>query len=381
MGTLIIFVFPLFSFAAGGRFVYAGWLPFWKKQSGALAIALNLEKLGEISPFSYEVNPDGTLRDKLKINEGFWPGWLSAARDGKVKIIPTVALLDGNAIHALLSNERLRLAHEDAIAKLVNDQNFDGIDVDYEGKPAETKKYFSLFIKGLALRLHPKKKILSCTLEPRTPPASLYDKIPKDIQYANDYAVLNRYCDEVRVMAYDQGTIDLKLDAQKGNGQLYAPVADTDWVKKVLQETVKTISRRKIMLAIPTYGYEYEVSWANGMTVYRRLRSHTFFQALNRAEAVGVAPARNSAGEMSFIYTTSTLAQGVSSALTWFVSSTLPASIASSNTTSSVARFVSFSDAESAARKIALAKQFGLRGAVFFKLDGDEDPLLWEKMK
>ena len=204
---------------------------------------------------------------------------------------------------------------------------------------------------------------------------------PKDIQYANDYKVLNQYCDEVRVMAYDQGTIDLKLDAKKGNGQVYAPVADPDWVKKTLQEALKSINPRKIMLGIPTYGYEYQVSWDNGVTTYQRLRSHTFFQAMNRSEAVGVAPLRNSAGEMSFVYATSTFAEGVASVLTWFVSSTLPASIASSNTSTSVARFVSFSDAESAAQKIALAKKLGLRGVVFFKFDGEQDPLLWGKMK
>ncbi len=66
---LIVFLFPFFAFAAGGKFLYAGWLPFWKKQDGALDIALNLEKLNEISPFSYEVSPDGTLRDTLKINK------------------------------------------------------------------------------------------------------------------------------------------------------------------------------------------------------------------------------------------------------------------------------------------------------------------------
>ncbi|MBI4085774.1 MAG: hypothetical protein HY433_00840 [Candidatus Liptonbacteria bacterium] len=379
--TFIIFLSPLFASAAGPKFIYAGWLPFWKKQSGALDIALNLGKLNEISPFSYEVNPDGTLRDVLKINDGFWPGWLAAARDLNVKILPTVALFDGKAIHKLFSNKKLRIAHEDAIAKLVKDKNFDGIDIDYEGKLAETKPYFSLFVEGLALRLHPKKKLLSCTIEARTPLTSRLGGVPKDTRTANDYIVLNKYCDEVRIMAYDQGLIDGLLDRKKGNGTLYAPVADPDWAEKTVREALKYINPKKIMLGIPTYGYEYQVSWRDGFLEYERLRSHTFFQAMNRAEAVGAAPARNSAGEMSFAYTTSTFVNDVSSGLTWFVSSTLPASIAFSNTSTSVARFVSFSDAESAAQKIALAKKLGLRGVVFFKFDGEQDPLLWGKMK
>lgn len=381
LGAMFALV-PLLTLGAG-KFQYAGWIPFWKQQAGAADTAINLEKLQEISPFSYEVLSNGTMKDDLKINEGFWPGWLSAARDAKIKILPTIAWFDGNAMHALLSSAKRRQAHEDAIAKLVKDQNFDGIDIDYESKLSATKNYFSTFLQGLAMRLHPKGKLLSCTIEARTPLASLEnsDKPQNKPSYANDYAAINKYCDEVRIMAYDQGTIDLKLDATKGNGNLYAPVADPDWVKKVLQETVKTISPKKIMLAIPTYGYEYQVSWVNGLTLYERLRSHTFFQAMNRAEAIGTMGERNSAGELSFWYVTSTLVADVSSALTSEVSSVFPPALANANTSSSVERLVSWSDASSAAQKIALAKKMGLRGAVFFKLDGEQDPLIWDLMK
>jgi len=379
--VVILGVVPLLALAAGSTFSYAGWLPFWKQQSGAFDTALNLEKLSEISPFSYEVSPNGTLRDVLKINEGLWPAWLSAARDLHVKVVPTIAWFNGTAIHALLSNKKSRLAHEDRIAKLVRDQKFDGIDIDYESKLDETNPYFSLLIEGLALRLHPQKKILSCTIESRTPLSSLYDVVPKDITYANNYVVLNTYCDEVRIMAYDQGLIDHKLDVQKSNGKLYAPVADIDWVKKVLQVALMNIRPKKIMLAVPTYGYEYQVSWKNGMTIYQRLRSHTFFQAMDRAEAVGAIPARNSAGELSFTYVTSTFVGDVSSALTWAVSSTLPAALANANTSTSVLRYVSFADATSAANEVALAKKLGLRGVAFFKLDGESDPLVWGTMR
>jgi len=367
--------------AQAAPFYYAGWLPFWKKQSGAQDISGNLYKFHELSPFSYEVRADGTLIDSLKITEGFWPAWLSAVHDSGVKNIPTVAWFDGAGIHKLLSNTKKRIAHEDLITKLVKDMKFDGIDIDYEAKLPETKDYFSLFIQGLAIRLHPLKKTLTCTIESRTPLDSLLGGPPKDTRRANDYVELNKYCDEVRIMAYDQGLIDGLLDRKKGNGNLYAPVADPEWVKKTVQEALKYISPKKIMLGIPTYGYEYEVSWADGFTTYKRLRSHTFFQALDRATNVKAIPLINSAGEVSFAYATSTSVGKISPSLTWAVSSTQPAFIASTSAQGLYTRFVSFTDSRSAAGEIALAKKMGLRGVVFFKLDGEQDPLLWKEMK
>ncbi len=381
-GLLGISVFPFLTYAA--TFKYAAWLPFWKKQSGAIEIALNLEKFQEISPFSYEVRADGTLIDDLKIDQGFWPGWLGAARDMKIKIIPTIAWLYGDQSYKLLSNTTLRRKHEDNIAALIVGKRFDGVDIDYEDKPSAAKQYFSLLLKGLALRLHPKGKILSCTIEARTPADSMY---PSDAsstvhQYANDYVAINKYCDEVRIMAYDQGSIDLNLNAKKGNGAFYMPVADPDWVKKVLDLATKTIGRKKIMLGIPTYGYQYEVSWVNGVTTYKRLRAMSFGQAMDLADALGTAPLRNSAGELSLTYATST-AVNVSAGLTYQVNSTSAPPLFTTSSVSAipVTRYVSFSDTSAIADKIKLAKQYKLRGVVFFKMDGETDPGIWEEMK
>lgn len=357
---------PFSAFAASApKFYYAGWIPFWNKTYGVRDITDNLDSsLNEISPFSYEVKYNGALVDKLKINEGFWPNWLSAIHDLRIKIVPTVAWFDGDAIHNLLSNGKKRRAQEDAIAALTKNSNFDGIDIDYEAKKSETKEYFSLFIQGLAIRLHPKNKILSCTVEARTPAESLYYKItqPK-IERANDYNVLDKYCDEVRVMAYDQAFVDRRLNEEKGsNGQLYAPVADPKWVEKVILETNKGIKRSKMVLGIPTYGYEYEINTVGATTTYKRVRSVTYKDAADLANSLGITPQRNSAGELSFTYATSS-------------------AFSSANPPENAVRFVSFSDAQAAADKIKLAKKYKLRGVVFFKLDGEADPAIWDIMK
>lgn len=363
----VIFPSPIFA-ATKAKFYYAGWLPYWKKAGGTQETALNLDKLNEISPFSYEVNPDGTIADKLKIStEQFWQTWFLAARDLNIKIIPTIAWFNNNAIHDILSEKQFREAHINEIMKIARLPHFRGIEIDYENKLAETNKYFSQFLKELSAKLHKEKMILVCTVEPRTPPASRFKEIPKDLEYANDYKAINKYCDQIRVMAYDQGKIDLLLNKSKGTGRLYAPVADPDWVKKVIKETTKTVSAKKIMLGIPTYGYEYEITQNGNGATYKRIRSRTYEQAMELAKSVGATPTRNSAGELSFTY--------IATSTPFNDNST------SSPDNSNYTRLVWFSDAKAIEDKIKLAKAYGLRGVVLFKLDGEFDSEMWKKFK
>jgi spore germination protein len=353
------------------------WLPYWQGQPGAQSIAIHLDSFNEISPFSYEISSDGLITDDLQIGSGMWDSYFAALHDEGVKIIPTIAYFDADGIYTLLSSSTSRQAAEDTIAQLVQGRDFNGIDIDFEGMSPATQPYYSLFIQGLAIRLHPQGESLTCTVVPRTPPSSLYVAPPANIIYPENYTVLNKYCDEVRLMAYDQEGVDLKLDASKGgNGTLYAPVADPDWVKKLIAFALQSISPKKIMLGVPTYGYEYEVSWANNQTTYQRVRAFDYFDAMARATSTGAAITRNSADELTFTFASTTYIQEPP-ILTFTESSTEPAILMNPNPNATTTFFVSLPDAQSEMDKVALAKQYGLRGVMFFKADGQMDPALW----
>ena len=81
--------------AASQPLKYGVWLPFWKAQDGAQDVSVNLDKLSEVSPFSYEIGTGGTIIDDAKINNGSWNAWFTSARALGVKIIPTIAWFDG----------------------------------------------------------------------------------------------------------------------------------------------------------------------------------------------------------------------------------------------------------------------------------------------
>jgi spore germination protein YaaH len=375
-----VFFAPDASFAAM-KFQYGVWLPYWQSQNGAQNISQNLDSLNEISPFSYEIDGNGALKDDLNIGNGSWDAWFGAVKELGIKIIPTVAWFDGGGIQKLLSNTKSRQAAEDTIAALVKSENFSGIDIDFESMEPQTRPYYSLFVEGLAERLHPKGKSLTCTVEARTPPAELYAVIPSDIVYPENYAVLNEYCDEVRIMAYDQDSIDLTLDDAKGNGSLYSPVADPAWVNSVLKLALRSISPKKIMLGVPTYGYEYEVSWSEGVMTYTRVRAFDYMDAMDRADSLGVSPVRNSADELSLTFASSTHLAEQPIFVTTVLSPIEPQILTAVNPNASTTFFVSFPDATSIGDEITLAKKYGIRGIMLFKADGDIDPATWGEMR
>jgi len=367
---------------------FSGWIPYWKKTEGTSEALAHLSQFTEINPFAYTVKQDGTLFDAMKITEDPWTPLLMAAREKKIRIIPSILWTNADAMHAILSSPTKRKAHIASIMKTVNDNNFDGIDLDYEGRYAKTRPYFSLFLKELYAASG--KKWIQCTIEPRTPLEARYDTIPKDIQYSNDFVVINKYCDRVRIMTYDQGAIDLPLN-RAGTGP-YIPIADVAWVKKVVDVTAQTIAKKKLVIGVTTYGYEYEVTPLARGYKYARLFSLSQNYALDMAKAFGITPVRNRAGEMSFVYIPTDDASVVQPK-----NGDATSSIAQSNSTVAATsigevggltignalpqRIIWWSDAGAVKQKVDLARTLGVRGIAVFKIDGGADPLIWDVLK
>lgn len=382
----LFFSLPLAAFAATPAqkpIEIGGWIPYWRAATGTADVLPNLKKLTEISPFTYSVKSDGTLYANSDLSQDPWATLIAQAKKNKVRVIPTVMWSDGAAIHRILSNTKTRIALEDEIAALVKASGWNGIDIDFEGKYAETKPYFATFLKGLYMRMGP--KWVYCSIEARTPLDSRFETIPKNIEYANDFVAINRYCDRVEIMAYDQGAIDLTLN--KARAAPYIPVSDPAWAEKVVNLTAQTISKRKILLGIATYGYEYSTAPLSQQGYsYARQWAFNPKYATDLAAQLGITPVRNGAGELSFIYKPTPETPAPSTPET----SSTP--VTNNNVVGPGAVFgqaalasqftppfniVWWSDAQAIQDKIKLAQRLGIRGVSIFKLDGGEDQNLW----
>lgn len=368
--------------AATGAFEVSGWIPDWRAASGTQDVLPNLYRMKSVMPFAFEVSANGTLIDHPRIAQEPWPSFITAAKKAGVRVVPTVLWGDGEAMHRVLSDTTKRIALEDAIVALVNKHGFDGIDIDFEAKKAETVNYFATFLKGLYQRMG--QKWVYCTAEARMPLEDRYPNgnAPADATwYANDYIAMNKYCDRVEIMAYDQGAVAPALN--KARTAPYAPVADPAWVENVMKLAAQTIDRNKLIVGIPTYGYEYKVSMTAGGYKYERLWAFNPKYATDLAAKLGITPTRTSANEVGFRYTSAAVApQSESNVL---VQHDAPTSSVAENAilglNAAPFNFVTWSDTQAIKDKVDLAHRLGMRGVAIFSLGGAQTPGMWEVLK
>ena len=370
---------------AANQFEFSGWIPYWRAATGTVDVLPHLSQLTSIMPFGYTMEKNGTLADTAKLTEEPWTSFIAAAKKANVRVVPSVMWGDGETIHQILSNTATRIALEDEIANVVKQNRFDGIDIDFEAKKHETVDYFSTFLKGLDMRLG--NKWLYCTVEARMPLTHRFSPgatIPPDaMDYANDYKEMNKYCDRVEIMAYDQGTIDVYLKGIRPAP--YAPVADPEWVESLVTLAAQSISKDKLIVGIPTYGYEYQISLLPDSSFqYKVLWPFNPKYAIDIAAQFGITPVRTSAGELSIITTAATPPPASSeSTQTQEAAPSSPVTQSPASLISAIRTFnyLTWSDAKAIANKVALARKLGIRGVAVFKFDGGQDPAMWDVLK
>jgi spore germination protein YaaH len=146
---------PIFAHAAPVKntLEVSGWVPYWRVATGTADTLPNLQYITTVHPFGYTVAEDGTVYDTAVLTEEPWKSFIASAKAKKVRVIPTVMWGNGAAMHRILSNTEARIKLEDDITALAYENGWEGIDIDIEAKYAETKDYFSTFLRGLYQRM------------------------------------------------------------------------------------------------------------------------------------------------------------------------------------------------------------------------------------
>lgn len=223
-------------------------LPFWNLTAGQTVLAANPGTFNEVSPWIYGIASNGQIVPQAP------PGRAAEVASGMaqlrklgIPVVPSIANRTNGQwtyepVANILHNPGAMTRHIDDIVALVQRENYDGIDIDYEDLPAADRQVFSTFVTRLADALHDKNKVLTIAVFAKT------DEAGEDQRNAGqDYAAIGAAADEVRVMAYDYNW----------SGSTAGPVAPMPWVRDVLTYAKTRIPPEKIVLGVALSGYDW----------------------------------------------------------------------------------------------------------------------------
>lgn len=297
------------------------------------SLSSNAKNISYISPFYYKLTSDGSLEKWDGVSQDKVDLLVSYARQRDVKVLALV--------HNLLYGEKnlgKKLAHKvlknyDSREKFVNDTfdlvskaGFDGVMLDIEDINYEDRDNFSALVKQMKQTFAPHDLTVAVSVPPET--GAL---IPGSWAVNFDYKAIGRWADRVVIMAYDEHGYSTKP----------GPIASQDWVENVLDYSCSVISRDKIILGVPTYGFD----WNAGKKAPKYL---SFDLARKLANENGEVPVFNQThGAPSFSYS-----KDGQKHETWY------------------------EDVNSFKVKAEIVEKRGLRGLAIWRL-GMEDPEIW----
>lgn len=247
----------------------SAWLPGWDGESPFESFEQNVETIDVISPFWYGLNEDGTLFLKQGAED---QSVIDFAQENEVTLIPTIAnSFNGQLVSDVINDPEIKEIHIQHIVDKVEEWDYDGIDIDYEGlfgQPEEIDA-FSAFICELNTALKEHDKLLTIAV------MSKWEAIAQSDTRGQDWAALGQCVDEFRIMTYDYGW----------RGSSPRPVAPHYWVEEVIEYGIKHVDPAKIRLGVPFYGY----AWSdNGVEGEAEFYSYTYAGILDILEVYGV---------------------------------------------------------------------------------------------
>ena len=319
----------------------------------------NKDLMKEVMPFWFSLKSPTVIRDDYVSGNPSWPmaDTVCLMRRAGLQIIPTMT--DGTAklvLSEYLANAATRTTIVNTIVDLVVKNNFDGIDLDYEGFAfvdgnstwSKTAPRWVALVKELSVALHAKNKLLSVS----TP--YLYD--PKEKQkgyFVYAWADIASSIDRLRIMTYDYSV------AKPG------PMGPLSWTEKTIKYAVSIMSASKVYVGLPGYGRDWitsvngkcPTSAPPGLKGGAKAATFKMNYAAAKATIDGAIPIYNEQyGEATYNYTQTyngLSATGASTACT-------------------VNRTVWYQNARSFAERMALVSKYRLGGAAMWTL-GMED--------
>ncbi len=143
---------------------------------------------------------------------------------------------DAELLAGMLKNPQSRANLIGALTWYVNENRYDGINIDFENVPQTSQKNLELFMSELNTEFKKHDLIVSQSLPLNNP------------QF--NYATYSRYNDYIVLMAYDYNWLT-------GNP---GPIAPQNWINDSLNSVLRYIPKEKLILSIGNYAYDWNLT-------------------------------------------------------------------------------------------------------------------------
>ncbi len=228
----------------------SAWFAPFDIDRGLQSFTEHADELNEINPVWYNLNQSYFQPGAEPFTTDlFHKGPIETlAKTNGVKLVPTIqnwgtANFDAAVISKIINNPSDRSKHVREILELVVENEYDGIDIDYENLPVTNTEGFSAFIRELGTALHDHGKSLSVALHPKTTTEANWSG-----PGAQDWAVMAQYADELKIMVYDFHWISYHA----------GPISPLDWLRDILEYAAGIPEAKgKIIIGLPLYGYDW----------------------------------------------------------------------------------------------------------------------------
>jgi spore germination protein YaaH len=215
-------------------------------------VVKNAEMFSQILPFWYSITSASKIKDKYVTQNSIDKAIpISTLQSLGIKVLPTLtdSTKEGE-LSKIMGNDANRATLIKTITDLVMANNFDGIDLNFEGFAYVDKiatwptiqTRWVKFVAELSVAMRSKNKLLSVTtpylLDPTTGRRGYY-------HYA--WPEISSYIDRLNIMFYDYH----KYDTKPG------PIGPISWAEPSLLYALKHVAPYKIYFGTPNYGYNW----------------------------------------------------------------------------------------------------------------------------
>ncbi|WP_232697721.1 glycosyl hydrolase family 18 protein [Brevibacillus daliensis] len=216
----------------------------------------NLSKVTDVSFSQFNVSKNGDVTGTIPA-DGLQ--LVHQAKKGSYILVTNHGekLFDKEIVHAIVTDSAKKKKVITELVSIANKNQLTGINLDFESVPANDRDAYSRFVGELTDELHKhKKKLIVCTQAKENDDPAIF------WTYGYDLNAIGKKADYVQVMTYDQ----------HGPWSETGPVASIQWVKDVVAYSKSQVPANKLLMGIPSYGYEWS-SAGNRAVTFKQMPS------------------------------------------------------------------------------------------------------------